>query len=247
MSVVIPYIFDLAISSELNKIIEDTNLKATRVKVTQLLYNYCKSYIAQGMLEKMKKDHAALKKDKSSSEAENRIRANLYTVQTRRFMDAMRKYQKIQQTYKADIKKKVKRQVQIVKPDATEDEINMVLRSSDSGSVYKAAILQGTADPIRDAYANCHEKYQDIVRLEQSVAELHQMFLDLALLVDQQGEMLDQIEYQVKSAGEYIESGNEQLSKAINHQSCLRKKKCFLLIFGLILIMIATFAAGVWN
>jgi len=58
--------------------------------------------------------------------------------------------------------------------------------------------LQGTAESIKEVYMNCHDKYQDVLKLEQSVAELHQMFLDLALLVEQQGEMLDQIEFQVK-------------------------------------------------
>lgn len=38
---------------------------------------------------------------------------------------------------------------------------------------------------------------QDVLTLEASIAELHQMFLDFALLVEQQGELLDQIEYQV--------------------------------------------------
>lgn len=41
------------------------------------------------------------------------------------------------------------------------------------------------------------DTYQDVRRLEASIIELHKMFMDLALLVDQQGEMLDQIEYQV--------------------------------------------------
>ena len=39
--------------------------------------------------------------------------------------------------------------------------------------------------------------YHDVRRLEASILELHKMFMDLALLVDRQGEMLDQIEYQV--------------------------------------------------
>ena len=38
---------------------------------------------------------------------------------------------------------------------------------------------------------------QDVLKLEESVQELHQMFADFALLADQQGELLDQIEYQV--------------------------------------------------
>lgn len=43
------------------------------------------------------------------------------------------------------------------------------------------------------------DTYHDVRRLEASILELHKMFMDLALLVDRQGEMLDQIEYQVKN------------------------------------------------
>ena len=43
------------------------------------------------------------------------------------------------------------------------------------------------------------DKYQDVLTLEASVAELHQMFLDFALLTEKQGELLDQIEHQVSS------------------------------------------------
>lgn len=42
------------------------------------------------------------------------------------------------------------------------------------------------------------DTYHDVRRLEASIIELHKMFMDLALLVDRQGEMLDQIEYQVQ-------------------------------------------------
>jgi hypothetical protein len=37
--------------------------------------------------------------------------------------------------------------------------------------------------------------------LEQSVAERHQMFLDFARLTEQQGELLDEIEFQSQTGG----------------------------------------------
>jgi len=77
---------------------------------------------------------------------------------------------------------------------------------------------QGVADPIKNVYNNVADKYQDVLTLEASVAELHQMFLDFALLTEQQGEMLDQIEYQVKSAGDYIDDGNVDIQGAIQYQ-----------------------------
>ncbi|OQR89631.1 syntaxin [Thraustotheca clavata] len=220
------------ISQELCLVIDGTNKIAAHGK---------------GLLELIKKESAEKKKDKNVAASEIRIRDNMSTTLTRKFMDTMKEYQKAQQKFKADMKNKVKRQVQIVKPDASEQEIDMVMRSADPGAIYRSAILQGSAESIKEVYMNCHDKYQDVLKLEQSVAELHQMFLDLALLVEQQGEMLDQIEFQVKAASNYIESGNKEVTKAIQSQKSLRKKQCCLLMFGLVIILVIVLAAGVFK
>ena len=77
----------------------------------------------------------------------------------------------------------------------------------------------------RTTYAKVAGKYQDVLALESSVAELHQMFLDFALLTEQQGELLDQIEFQVKQAGDYIEDANVDVYESIQYQSSIRKKQ----------------------
>jgi t-SNARE complex subunit (syntaxin) len=72
--------------------------------------------------------------------------------------------------------------------------------------------------------ARIADKYQDINALEQSVAELDQMFLDFALLVEQQGEVLNNIELQVGQAVDHIEDGNKEVHQAIEVQKSVRKK-----------------------
>ena len=195
------------------------------------------------------------------------IRENLNNTLTRKFVDEMKEYQNAQQKYKSDIKKKVKRQVQIVKPDATNEEIDAVMKSEGGrDALYKDKILTGVADPIkwvwvylfltrvprtfslvlsssskcsnnvehmwlcffflcRNAYANVAGKYQDVLALEASVTELHQMFQDFALLTEQQGELLNQIEFQVETAADYIEEGNVDIVKSIEYQKSIRKKQ----------------------
>ena len=64
-----------------------------------------------------------------------------------------------------------------------------------------------------------------MVALEQSVAELHQMFLDFALLTEQQGELLDLIEFNVKSAADYVEDANVEVYESIQYQKKIRKKQ----------------------
>merc|ERR1719247_2582351 len=98
---------------------------------------------------------------------------------------------------------------------------------SDGGrdQLYKEKILTGVADPMKNAYANVADKYRDVLTLEASVAELHQMFLDFALLTEQQGDLLDKIEEQVKHASEYIDDGNTDLVSAIELQKSIRRKQ----------------------
>mmetsp|Transcript_5631 Transcript_5631/g.5064 ORF Transcript_5631/g.5064 Transcript_5631/m.5064 type:complete len:309 (+) Transcript_5631:77-1003(+) len=211
-------------STDLQTIIQQTNKKAA---------------IAKKLLQTLRDDTARMKSSNKSQSNEVKIRENLTNTLTRKFVDVMKDYQNIQTKYKTDIMKKVKRQVQIAKPDATSDEIDAVMRSGEgTGAVYKNAILYKgeAADSIRNAYMNVADKFQDVLALEASIAELHQMFLDFALLTEQQGELLDQIQHQVQSASEYIEEGNVQMTKAIELQISIRRKQCCLITIVLVVI-----------
>ncbi|KAI9911566.1 hypothetical protein PsorP6_009421 [Peronosclerospora sorghi] len=205
-----------AISTELGHVIETTNQLARYSK---------------GLLEMLKLESTEKKKDKTTPLAELRIRDNLCATLTKKFMDVMNDYQRAQERYKREMQTKVKRQVQIVQPHASEAVIDALMRSGDPGSIYKRAILQtNVADSITDVFLHCQEKYQDVVKLEQSVAELYQMFLDLAVLVEQQGEVLDQIEYHVRSAAQYVEQGTQDVQIAVKYQKAHRHKRCRLLL-----------------
>lgn len=155
----------------------------------------------------------------------------------------MKAYQSAQQKFKTDIKKKVKRQVQIVKPDATDEEVDAVMRSEGGrDALYRQSVLAGGVnDQVKNTYAKVAGKYQDVLALEQSVAELHQMFLDFALLTEQQGELLDQIEFQVKQAGDYIEDANVDVYESIEYQRKIRKKQCWIILIVVVVIAVLAF------
>jgi len=218
------------LSAQLTPVIQGTNQKAAHAKG---LLQYLKDE-TQKMKDSQNSEDPDEEKPKNKNNNQIRIRNDLQIMLTRRFVETMKGYQQAQTKYKTDIKKKVKRQVRIAAPEATEDEIEDVLRSGDTSAFYKSKILTSAAEPIRNAYADVVDKYKDVLKLEQSVAELHQMFLDMALLVEQQGEMLDQIEYQIQSASDYIEDGNEEIAKALVHQKEARKRQCCILMIVLV-------------
>jgi t-SNARE complex subunit (syntaxin) len=78
-----------------------------------------------------------------------------------------KEYQKQQVDYKDAVKKKVARQVRIVKEDATDAEIDQVLSSGGTQQVLQSAILRTAADPVREAYERAADKYRDVQRLAQ--------------------------------------------------------------------------------
>lgn len=74
----------------------------------------------------------------------DRVRENLLNTLTRKFIDEMKAYQAAQQKYKTDIQNKMKRQVKVVKPDATDEEVEEIMRSEGGrDALYKQTILAG--------------------------------------------------------------------------------------------------------
>jgi t-SNARE complex subunit (syntaxin) len=80
------------------------------------------------------------------------------------------------------------------------------------------------------------DKYSEVLALERSIADLNQMFLDFALLIEQQGEMLDQIEFQVKEATDFVDQANVELAASVELQIGLRKKQCMCMLLGLLIV-----------
>lgn len=221
------------LSKVLRPLVDDTNKRAKRTKT---------------LLGLLKEENKKLQDDGQVTASDLRVRENLCNTLTRKFIDEMKEYQSAQQKYKTDIKNKVKRQVQIVKPDATDEDIDEVMRSEGGrDALYREQILAGGInDTVKTTYAKVAGKYQDVLALEQSVAELHQMFLDFALLTEQQGELLDQIEFQVKQAADYVEDGNVDLYEGIEYQKKIRKKQMWIILIVVIAMVIVLIWLGVF-
>lgn len=199
---------------------------------------------AKALLQTLRDETKALKADtKRAKPAEIRVRENLQNTLTRTFVDIAKEYQNKQNRYKTQIRGKAERAIKAVKPTATDEEMQQVFAQEDGVKrVLEAAVLQQSGDPVEVAnvLAEVQDTYEDVRRLEASILELHKMFMDLAVLIERQGEMLDQIEYQVKTAGDYVRQGNESITNAIQKAKVIRKRQCCMIgiILGVIAVII---------
>ncbi|XP_047952502.1 syntaxin-121-like [Salvia hispanica] len=98
-----------------------------------------------------------------------------------------------------------------------------------------------------DTIMEIQERHDAVKEMERNLMELHQVFLDMAVLVQSQGEQLDDIESQVNRASSFVRGGTEQLQVARKHQKNTRKWACFGIILLLIIILIIVLSLRPWQ
>ncbi|KAH7388502.1 hypothetical protein KP509_16G078800 [Ceratopteris richardii] len=82
------------------------------------------------------------------------------------------------------------------------------------------------------------ERDQGIEAIQQQIGEVHEIFKDLAVLVREQGVMIDDIEANIESSHSATVESNKQLSKASKSQRSSSSLVCSLLfIFGALLVI----------
>jgi syntaxin 16 len=83
---------------------------------------------------------------------------------------------------------------------------------------------------------------QEIASIAQSIEELGAIFKELAVLVIDQGTILDRIDYNMEAVVEHTKTGIQQLEKAEKHQKNARPMRCILsllCLIGVLLIILA--------
>lgn len=90
------------------------------------------------------------------------------------------------------------------------------------------------------------ERDQGIKDIQQQIGEVNEIFKDLAVLVHEQGVVIDDIDSNIESAYATTTQGNVQLVKATKSQKSNSSLMCWLLVaFGVILVVIVIVLAVV--
>ncbi|VDM01847.1 unnamed protein product [Schistocephalus solidus] len=166
--------------------------------------------------------------------ADIRIKKTQHSTIARRFLTVMQDYSKAQTDYRDANKQRIRRQMEIVRiepievgPDAgltepadrriTDEELEDMLESGDP-QIFTQSILADTQQ-ARQTLNEIEARHQDILKLEQSIRELRDMFQDLATL----GETIDRIESNVLQTVDYVETAKTDFQRAVTYQKKSRK------------------------
>ncbi|XP_010852650.1 PREDICTED: syntaxin-1A [Bison bison bison] len=153
------------------------------------------------------------------SSADLRIRKTQHSTLSRKFVEVMSEYNATQSDY----------------------------RERCNPAIFASGIIMDSSIS-KQALSEIETRHSEIIKLENSIRELHDMFMDMAMLVESQGEMIDRIEYNVEHSVDYVERAVSDTKKAVKYQSKARRKKIMIVICCVVLgIVIASTFGGIFG
>lgn len=173
--------------------------------------------------------------------AKFRIRQTQLNALSWQFLDIMTDYNKIQTEYKKKCEDRIKKQLKITGQEINDEQLQDMLEM-ENPAIFTQDIVMETKK-AQETVADINARHADIMKLEKNIKELHDMFMDMAMMIENQGEIIDRIEYNVQNTAEYAEKAKEEIIQALNLQKKSRKLK--LIIIGVVIIVIIIIAVSV--
>lgn len=169
----------------------------------------------------------------------DRTRSSITNSLRMKLKELMGEFQALREKMLGEYRETVKRRFYTVtgqEPDA--DTVDRIIDTGESeGFLHKAIQEQGRGQ-VLDTILEIQERHDAVKEIERNLLELHQIFMDMAVLVEAQGEQLNDIEHYVSQANAYIDKGAHQLKYAKQYQRNTRKWLIFAIIFLLLLILV---------
>ncbi|XP_050503204.1 syntaxin-1A isoform X4 [Diabrotica virgifera virgifera] len=172
----------------------------------------------------------------NKSSADLRIRKTQHSTLSRKFVEVMTEYNRTQTDYRERCKGRIQRQLEITGRQTTNEELEEMLEQGNP-AVFTQGIIMETQQ-AKQTLADIEARHADIIKLENSIRELHDMFMDMAMLVENQGELVDRVEYNVGTTQDHVMLGRKELKDAEGYQTKARKKKIFIIICLVVALII---------
>ncbi|KAH1173886.1 syntaxin-11 isoform X1 [Mauremys mutica] len=150
-----------------------------------------------------------------------RVSKNHYVDLMHAFQEAMFEYNEAEMNQRENCKIRIQRQLEIMGKDVSGNQIEDMIEQG-KWDVFSENLLSD----VRGARAALNEietRHKELMKLETRIREVHELFLQVALLVEQQADTFDIIQLNVEKVEDYVGEAKCQVRKALEYR---RKHPC---------------------
>ncbi|XP_041108313.1 syntaxin-11-like [Polyodon spathula] len=145
------------------------------------------------------------------------------------FRDAMFEYNEAEMRQRENCKTRIQRQLEIMGNDFSGEQIEDMIENGKWDVFSENLLTDGKA--ARSALNEIENRHKELLELESRIRDVHDLFLQMALLVEEQGGMLDNIETNVLETKNYMGEARIQIKKAVEYKRNNPCRKLFCCCF----------------
>ncbi|KAF8116183.1 hypothetical protein N665_0020s0039 [Sinapis alba] len=215
------------------------SVKSLRNKISnEIVSGLRKAKSIKSKLEEMDRANREIKR--LSGTPVYRSRVAVTNGLRKKLKGVMMEFQGLRQRMMSEYKETVERRYFTVTGERPDEEMIEKIVSDDTGGeeFLTRAIQEHGRGKVLETVVEIQDRYDAAKEIEKSLLELHQVFLDMAVMVEAQGEQMDEIEHHVLNASHYVKDGAKELKTAKKHQRNSRKWMCIGVILLLLIILI---------
>jgi len=232
-------LFDAHEASKRSTTAEET--RETRSSMTETIERVSKiARETKLRLENLDADNERAVKSGAVTEgsSEHRTRSTLTSSLKKKLKDQMGEFQELRERLREEYKEIVERRYfTVTGSEAREEDIERLIETGESETMFQNALLERGRGQIMDTVNEIQERHSAIRELERKLLELNQIFLDMSVLVEAQGEMIDNVASHVAKSVVYVQQGHVELRRAREHQKSTRKWACCISVILLIVLI----------
>nr|XP_004540178.2 syntaxin-11 [Maylandia zebra]XP_004540179.2 syntaxin-11 [Maylandia zebra] len=180
-------------------------------------------------LEKMGKLSKELEEDHGVTSALARMVRSQYVSLTSAFHSAMSEYNEAEMAQRENCKTRIQRQAEIMGKEVTREQIDEMTETGKWNVFSDNLLLEGRT--ARSALNEIENRHKELLELEGRIRDIHDLFFQMAMLVEQQGCMLDNIEANVGATEDYVAKASAQIKQAKIYKKSNPCKKLFCCCF----------------
>ncbi|XP_033473961.2 syntaxin-19 [Epinephelus fuscoguttatus] len=145
-----------------------------------------------------------------------RIQRSQHAALYRKFQQVMLQYNEGLLTKQEHCKHFIIRQLEVSGRDVTEEEVNEMVATG-KWEVFNENLLND-AKITRSQLSEIEQRHKELLSLENNMKELRDLFMDIFMLVEEQGAYIEHIQTNVERTQDYVAASNEKFKMAARYK-----------------------------
>ncbi|XP_054675189.1 syntaxin-19 [Grus americana] len=167
-------------------------------------------------LDELSKTVKKAENEHGPSRATVRILASQYSFLSQRYLNAMLSYNDAITAKQEKCRRFIVRQLEVAGKEVSEEEVNDMLQQG-KWEIFNENLL--TEVKITKAQlSEIEQRHKELVNLESQIKDLKELFIQISVLVEEQGKMINNIEISMNNTQEYTQVSKEKFGLAVKYR-----------------------------